>query len=175
MESLPIGANCILIMVGSQETTTNLIGNGMLALLRHPDQLEKLRANLSLIPSAVEELLRYESPVQHMARLAPYDVVLGGKTICKRQTVIAMIGAANRDPERFPGPDRLEVCRQNNQHVAFALASHFCYGAPMARLEGQIAFETVLRQMPNLSLEPDPVTWRGNLDLWGLTALQVTF
>ncbi len=168
-----IVANCILVMVGGQETTTNLIGNGMLSLLRHPDQLEKLRADLSLIPSAVEELLRYESPIQHTARLAPDDLVLGRKTICKGQTVIAVMGAANRDPEQFPNPDQLDICRQDNRHVAFAYASHFCFGAPLARLEGQIAFETMLCRMPNLSLEPGPLTWRGNLDLRGLTALPV--
>ncbi len=168
-----IVANCILVMVGGQETTTNLIGNGMLSLLRHPDQLEKLRADLSLIPSAVEELLRYESPIQHTARLAPDDLVLGQKTIRKGQTIIAVMGAANRDPEQFPNPDQLDICRRDNRHVAFAYASHFCFGAPLARLEGQIAFETVLSRMPNLRLEPGPLTWRGNLDLRGLTALPV--
>ncbi|HEU5369307.1 MAG TPA: cytochrome P450, partial [Ktedonobacterales bacterium] len=117
-------ANTIVTMVGGQETTTNLIGNGILTLLRHPDQLEKLRADLSLLPSAVEELLRYESPSQHTARLAPHDVELGGKQIRQRQAVIAVMGAANRDPERFPDPDRLDICRQDNRHVAFAWASH---------------------------------------------------
>lgn len=168
-------ANTIVTMVGGQETTTNLIGNGLLTLLRHQDQLEKLRAELSLIPSAVEELLRYESPSQHTARLAPGDVELGGKTIRKRQAVIAVMGAANRDPERFPDPDRLDICRQDNRHVAFAWASHFCFGAPLARIEGQVAFETVLRRMPNMRLKSENVTWRENLGLRGLTALPVTF
>ena len=168
-------ANTIVTMVGGQETTTNLIGNGILTLLRHPDQLERLKADLSLIPSAVEELLRYESPSQHTARLAPDDVVLGGKTIRKRQAVIAIMGAANRDPERFPDPDRLDLGRQDNRHVAFAWASHFCFGAPLARIEGQAAFETVLRRMPNLGLVPGPVQWRENLGLRGLKALHVTF
>jgi len=168
-------ANTIVTMVGGQETTTNLIGNGILTLLRHPDVFEQLKANRSLIPSAVEELLRYESPSQHTARLAPDDVVLGGKLIRKRQAVIAVMGAANRDPERFPDPDRLDICRRDNRHVAFAWASHFCFGAPLARIEGQIAFETVLRRMPDLKLEPGPITWRENLGLRGLTALPVTF
>jgi pimeloyl-[acyl-carrier protein] synthase len=168
-------ANTIVTMVGGQETTTNLIGNGLLALLRHTDQLEKLKADLSLVPSAVEELLRYESPSQHTARLAPEDVVLGGKTIRERQAVIAVMGAANRDPERFLEPDQLDICRQDNRHVAFAWGSHFCFGAPLARIEGQIAFETVLRRMPNLSLDPGPITWRENLGLRGLTALPMTF
>ncbi len=168
-------ANLIVTMVGGQETTTNLIGNGLLSLLRHPDQFEKLQADLSLVPSAVEELLRYESPSQQTARLAPADVELGGKTIRKRQAVIAVMGAANRDPERFPDPDRLDISRQNNRHVAFAWASHFCFGAPLARLEGQITFETVLRRMPNITLEPGPIIWRENLGLRGLIALPVTF
>ncbi len=170
-----IVANTIVTMVGGQETTTNLIGNGVLTLLRHPDELAMLTADPSLMPSAVEELLRYESPSQHTARLAPDDVELGGKLIRKRQAVIAVMGAANRDPERFPDPDRLDLCRQDNRHVAFAWASHFCFGAPLARIEGQIAFETLLRRMPNLKLESGPITWRTNLGLRGLTALQVTF
>jgi cytochrome P450 len=168
-------ANTIVTMVGGQETTTNLIGNGVLSLLRNPDQLEKLRADPSLVPSAVEELLRYESPSQHTARLAPDDVLLGGKQIRKRQAVIAVMGAANRDPERFPDPDRLDITRQDNRHVAFAWASHFCFGAPLARIEGQTAFATLLRRMPNLQLQPGPVCWRENLGLRGLTALTVTF
>lgn len=168
-------ANTIVTMVGGQETTTNLIGNGILTLLRHRDQLERLQQDLSLVPSAVEELLRYESPSQHTARLAPDDVELGGKKIRKRQAVIAVMGAANRDPERFPDPDRLDINRQDNRHVAFAWASHFCFGAPLARIEGKIAFETILRRMPNLRLEPGPITWRENLGLRGLTALKVAF
>ncbi len=162
-------------MVGGQETTTNLIGNGMLTLLRHRDQLELLQSDFSLVPSAVEELLRYESPSQHTARLAPYDTELGGKAIRQRQAVIAVMGAANRDPERFPDPDRLDICRKDNRHVAFAWASHFCFGAPLARIEGQIAFETILRRMPGIQLAPGPITWRENLGLRGLVALPVTF
>lgn len=168
-------ANTIVTMVGGQETTTNLIGNGMLTLLRHPHQLDMLRTDLSLIPSAVEELLRYESPSQHTARLAPDDVELGGRRIGKRQAVIAVMGAANRDPERFSDPDRLDICRQDNRHVAFAWAGHYCFGAPLARLEGQITFATLLRRLPHLQLEPVPVTWRPNLGLRGLTALHLRF
>ncbi len=168
-------ANTIVTMVGGQETTTNLIGNGILTLLRHPDQLEKLKEDLSLIPSAVEELLRYESPSQHTARLAPDDVMLGGKLIRKRQAIIAVMGAANRDPERFPDPDRLDICRQDNRHVAFAWAGHFCFGAPLARIEGQTAFATLLRRMPDIKLEPGSIIWRENLGLRGLTALPVSF
>jgi hypothetical protein len=162
-------------MVGGQETTTNLIGNGILTLLRHTDQLERLQADLSLVPSAVEELLRYESPSQHTARLAPEDVTLEGKLIRKRQAVIAVMGAANRDPARFPEPDRLDLGRQDNRHVAFAWGNHFCFGAPLARIEGQIVFDAILRRMPHLRLATQSVNWRENLGLRGLTALPVAF
>jgi cytochrome P450 len=168
-------ANTIVTMVGGQETTTNLIGNGILTLLRHPEELERLREDLLLLPPAVEELLRYESPSQHTARLAPEDVVLGGKLIGKRQAVIAVMGAANRDPERFAEPDRLDLGRQDNRHVAFAWAAHFCFGAPLARIEGQVALEAVLRRMPGLRLAGGPLQWRENLGLRGLTALPVKF
>jgi pimeloyl-[acyl-carrier protein] synthase len=167
-------ANTIVTMVGGQETTTNLIGNGVLTLLRHPDQLDKLRNDPSLTPSAVEELLRYESPSQHTARLAPEDIQLGGTLIRKRQAVIAVMGAANRDPARFPDPDRFDICRPDNRHVAFGWAAHFCFGAPLARIEGQIAVGTLLRRFPNLRLRPGPLTWRPNLGLRGLTSLPVT-
>jgi hypothetical protein len=168
-------ANSIVTMVGGQETTTNLIGNGILALLRNPDQLERLRSDLSLIPSAVEELLRYESPSQHTARLAPQDTELGGKQIRKGQAVIAVMGAGNRDPQRFPDPDRLDIARTDNRHLAFGWASHFCFGAPLARLEGQIALEAFVRRLSDIALEPEPLVWRDNLGLRGLTALPVTF
>jgi cytochrome P450 len=169
-------ANLIVTMVGGLETTTNLIGNGVLTLLRNPAELEQLRADSSLIPSAVEELLRYESPSQHTARLAPDNVELGGKKILKRQAVIAVMGAGNRDPERFPDPDRLDLARRDNRHLAFGWAAHFCFGASLARLEGQIAFETLLRRLPDLALETKaPLEWRHNLGLRGLTALPVTF
>ena len=171
-----IVANLIVTMVGGQETTTNLIGNGLLTLLRHPEEMERLRKDSSLIPSAVEELLRYESPSQHTARLAPADVELGNRQIRKRQAVIAVMGAGNRDPERFEDPDRLDLARKDNRHLAFGWAAHFCFGAALARLEGQIAFETLLRRLPNLKLDTKaPLQWRHNLGLRGLTALPVTF
>jgi pimeloyl-[acyl-carrier protein] synthase len=168
-------ANLIVTMVGGQETTTNLIGNGILTLLRNPQVREELRGDLSLIPSAVEELLRYESPSQHTARLAPQDVNIGGKQIRKRQAVIAVMGAANRDPERFPDPDRLDLRRKDNRHVAFGFGAHFCFGAPLARIEGQIAFATILQRLKNLQLKSGPITWRENLGLRGLAALPVSF
>jgi cytochrome P450 len=168
-----IVANVIVTMVGGQETTTNLIGNGLLTLLRQPDQLERLRSEPTLMPSAVEELLRYESPSQHTARLAPPGAVLGGKEIPEGAAVIAVMGAANRDPGRFGDPDRIELDRQDNRHLAFGWAAHFCFGAPLARMEGQIAFETLLARYPELSLADEAVRWRPNLGLRGLTELHV--
>jgi pimeloyl-[acyl-carrier protein] synthase len=166
-------ANCIITLVGGLETTTNLIGNGILTLLRHPDEMQRLRNDTDLIVSAVEELLRYESPSQHTARLAPADMELGGKAIRKRQAVIAVMGAGNRDPERFPDPNRLDLARQDNRHLAFGWAAHFCFGAPLARIEGQIAISTLLKRFPEMALGPAPIVWRENLGLRGLKALQV--
>lgn len=168
-------ANCIVTMVGGLETTTNLIANGVLSLLRNPSQMAWLRANLDRIPVAVEELLRYESPSQHTARLAPDDVVLGGKTIRKRQAVIAVMAAGNRDPERFHDPDTLMLDRPDNRHLAFGWAAHFCFGAPLARLEAKIAFESLLQRFPVLTLTEEPLVWRENLGLRGLEALHLNY
>ena len=166
-------ANLIVTMVGGQETTTNLIGNGLLTLLRNPHAMDQLRDDPSLTPSAVEELLRYESPSQHTARLAPSGTVIGGQHIEAGQAVIAVMGAANRDPRRFPDPDRLDLTRTDNRHLAFGWAAHFCFGAPLARMEAQIAFDTILRRLPNLALDSAPLRWRPNLGLRGLTELRV--
>jgi cytochrome P450 len=168
-------ANIIVTMVGGQETTTNLIGNGLLTLLNHPEDLARLRDDPSIMVSAVEELLRYESPSQHTARLAPNDMVLGGKHIRKRQAVMAVMAAGNRDPAQFPDPDRLDLMRPNNRHLAFGWAAHFCFGAPLARIEGHVAFSTLLRRLRNVALDPQPLVWRQNLGLRGLTALPVMF
>jgi cytochrome P450 len=168
-------ATTIVTMVGGQETTTNLIGNGVLTLLRNPGEMHRLRSDLSLIPSAVEEMLRYESPSQHTGRLAPVDRELGGKVIRQRQAVMAVMAAANRDPERFPDPDRFDVGRGDNRHLAFGYAAHFCFGAALARMEGQEAFEAIVRRMPELQLEPGQLVWRTNSGLRGVTALNVTF
>ncbi len=168
-------ANCIITMVGGQETTTNLIANGILSLLRNPEQLARLRAQPQIISDAVEELLRYESPTQHTARVAPGDFVLGDKQMKKGQAVIAVLAAGNRDPQRFPDPDRLTLDRPDNRHLAFGWAAHFCFGAPLARLEAQIAFETVLRRFARLDLTEDELTWRENLALRGLKALPLRY
>lgn len=121
--------------------------------------------------SAVEELLRFESPSQHTARLAPHDFELGNKLIRKRQAVIAVMAAANRDPQRFPDPDTVDISRPNNRHLAFGWGMHFCFGAPLARIEGQIAFETMLRRVPVWSVDTAALTWRMNLGLRGLESL----
>lgn len=168
-------ANCIVTMVGGLETTTNLIANGMLSLLRNPRPLARLRAEPGIMPAAVEELLRYESPSQHTARLAPEDTTLGGKQIKKRQAVIAVMAAGNRDPERFPDPDNLDFDRVDNRHLAFGWAAHFCFGAPLARLEGHIAFETLLKRFPELHLTGEPLVWRENLGLRGMKALPISY
>jgi cytochrome P450 len=168
-------ANTIVTMVGGQETTTNLIGNGVLTLLRHPEEFDRLKTDPSLIPSAVEEMLRFEPPSQQTARLAPADSELGGKQIRKRQAVIAVMAAGNRDPERFPDPDRFDIKRTDNRHLSFGWAAHFCFGAALARIEGQVAFEAILQRIPYLKLAQDPLVWRSNLGLRGLTALNVKF
>ena len=168
-------ANCIVTMVGGLETTTNLIGNGMLTLLRNPEQLERLRNEPGIMPAAIEELLRYESPSQHTARLAPEDVMLGGKLIRKRQAVMAVMAAGNRDPERFADPDRLDFDRPDNRHLAFGWAAHFCFGAPLARAEAQISFESLLARFKQLTLIDAPLVWRDNLGLRGLKSLPLTY
>lgn len=168
-------ANVIITMVGGQETTTNLIGNGLLSLLKRPDDLVRLRDDPSIMQSAVEELLRFESPSQYTGRIAPRDTFLGGQEIRKGQAVMAIMAAANRDPLQFPDPDRLDLTRNPNRHLAFGWAAHFCFGAPLARIEAEVAFETLLRRLPGLALEVGPLTWRDNLGLRGLAALPVTF
>lgn len=168
-------ATCIVTMVGGLETTTNLIGNGILTLLRNPKELERLRNDRALIPSAVEEMLRYESPSQHTGRIAPEDVELGGKLIRKGQAVMAVMAAGNRDPERFPDPDVFDISRADNRHLAFGWAAHFCFGAALARVEGQEVFEAIVQRLHQLELQPAQLTWRNNLGLRGLTALPIRF
>jgi hypothetical protein len=123
----------------------------------------------------VEELLRYESPVQHTARIASADMELGGKNIRKGAKLVAALAAANRDPNRFPDPDRLDLLRTDNRHLAFGWAAHFCFGAPLARMEGQIAFNTLLRSLRNPVLLDHKLQWRENAGLRGLTNLRIAF
>jgi hypothetical protein len=166
-------ANVIVTMVGGQETTTNLIGNGMLTLLRHESEMRTLRAEPNILASAVEEMLRYEAPSQHTARLAPADCSLGGQSIRKGQAVIAVMAAANRDPARFPDPDRFDLRRQDNRHLSFGWGAHFCFGAPLARLEARLAFQAILNRYSEISLLGAPLTWRENLGLRGLVSLPI--
>jgi len=168
-------ANTIITLIGGHETTTNLIASGFLTLLRHPNSLEQLRSHPDIAASAVEELLRYESPVQHTARIASADMDLGGKTIRKGAKVVAALAAANRDPNRFPDPDALDLLRCDNRHLAFGWAAHFCFGAPLARMEGQIAFNTLLRRLKNPVLLDPKLQWRENAGLRGLTKLRIAF
>ena len=166
----------ISFLVGGHETTTNLIANGMLALLRHPDQMQKLRDDPSLIGTAVEELLRYDSPVQRINRVATEDLEVGGELIGKGQFVLLMLGAANRDPAQFPNPDRLDITRQSNRHVSFGYGIHFCVGAPLARVEGQVAINSIVRRLPRLSLEGDAVLeYEKNVAFRALKSLPLTF
>jgi len=168
-------ATCILLLVAGHETTVNLIGNGSLALLRHPDQLQRLRETPSLIGTAVEELLRFDGPVQRTARIPSEDITIGGKLIPKGDMVMPFIGAADRDPTQFREPDRLDIGRTDNRHIAFGWGIHFCLGAPLARVEGQIALNTLVRRLPKLALATDAPTFRQSLTLRGLSGLPVTF
>jgi pimeloyl-[acyl-carrier protein] synthase len=168
-------ATCILLLVAGHETTVNLIGNGSLALLRHPAELRRLREDPGLIVTAVEELLRFDGPVQRTARIPSEDVTIGGKTIGKGEMVMPFIGAADRDPAQFPDPDRLDIGRTENRHIAFGWGIHFCIGAPLARVEGQIAINTLLRRMPRLALATAEPQHRQSLTLRGLTSLPVSF
>jgi cytochrome P450 len=166
-------ATCVLLLAAGNETTTNLIGNGTLALLRNPDQLELLRAHPELTESAVEEFLRYDGPVQGTGRVAMEEVEIGGTMMQEGQLAFCMLAAADRDPAQFPDPETLDVARQDNRHIAFGFGIHFCLGAPLARAEAQIAFSTLLRRFPKLELAVDEPQWGGTFILRGLKSLPV--
>jgi cytochrome P450 len=168
-------ANCVLLMIAGHETTTNLIGNGLLALLRHPDQKEKLARNPDTIVSAVEELLRYDTPVQKMGRIALADIAIADKQIKRGDLVCVSFAAANRDPEQFAAPSQLDIDRKPNRHLAFGHGLHYCVGAALARLEAQIALNKILGQLPGVRLETDELEWNRNLTLRGLKSLPVAF
>jgi cytochrome P450 len=168
-------ANASLMLQAGHESTTNLIGNGILALLRFPEQWRKLRDEPSLIPHAVEEFLRYEAPIHYVQRQATEDLTIGGNRVRRGQMVSLMLGAANRDPEQFADPDRLDVTRAPNKHLAFGQERHFCLGAPLVRLEGRIAFAALLARFPDLRLEGGPPEYQENFNLRGLKSLPVAF
>ncbi len=157
--------NALLLLNAGNETTTSLLSSGLLALLRHPEQMARLRADLSLIPSAVEEFLRYDPPVQFLGRLAAEDLELCGKSVAKGDVMIAVIAAADRDPERYRDPDRLDVTRQHNHHLAFGHGIHICVGLQLARLEGRIAFSRLLERLETIELEAGAVLHRENFNM----------
>jgi len=167
-------ATCFLLLFAGNETTTNLIGNGTLTLLRNPDALQQLRDNPSLIRTAVEEFLRWESPVQFTDRLAIDDVVIDGHRILAGQGVRTILGAANRDPAQFDNPETLDLTRRPNRHIAFAHGIHFCLGAPLARAEGQIALNTLVQRFPALAAASPNVEWQRNHVFRALKSLPVT-
>jgi cytochrome P450 len=168
-------ATCILLLVAGHETTVNLIGNGTLALLRHPAERRRLHDDPGIIGTAVEELLRFDGPVQRTARIPSEDIVIGGRTIPKGEMVMPFLGAADRDPAQFPDPQRLDLTRADNRHIAFGMGIHFCLGAPLARMEGQIAINTLLKRLPKLALATDKPEFRQSLTLRGLQTLPVSF
>lgn len=166
-------STCTLLFCAGSETTVNLIGNGLLALLRDPEKLLFLRENPGCLGSAVEELLRYDAPLQMTSRSAIEEVELGGRTIRAGDQVYAVLGSANRDPEIFAHPDELDFSRAKNPHLAFAAGQHLCLGAMLARMEGQEAFGALLELLPGLTLVSEPVQWREHLVLRGVNSLTV--
>jgi cytochrome P450 len=163
-----------LLLVAGHETTTDLIGNGLLALLRHPQQQHMLREDPGLMESAVEECLRYDSPVQVDARAALEDVEMRGRQIKKGQGIIPLIGSANRDADVFSHPEKLDITRKQASHISFGRGIHYCLGAPLARLEARIAFEALLRRFSDIRLATDSPPYKDNLALRGLKALPVS-
>jgi cytochrome P450 len=169
-------ATCRLLLTAGHETTVNLIGNGMLALLRHGEERAALAGEPALLPNAIEELLRYDSPVQMTMRFAFEDAPLGTQAVKRGDLVVLLLGAANRDGAQFSDPDRLDLRRENAQsHLSLGSGIHYCLGAPLARIEGQIALGALLRRMPRLSLATEELAWRPNPVLHGLVSMPVTF
>ena len=168
-------ATCILLVIAGHETTVNLISNSILTLLKHPHQMKELKENPSLIENAVEEFLRYESPTQMTARIASEDIEIHGTTIKKGDQVYILLGAANRDPNQFAHAHLLDITRNPNPHLAFGYGTHFCLGAPLARLEAQIAIQTLLQQMDNIQLASSDLPWRKLMGFRSLNELPITF
>jgi cytochrome P450 len=167
-------ATCILLLIAGNETTTNLIGNGMLALLRNPEQRRRLQADPSLIDTAVDEMLRYESSVQMTSRIVDHDVEFRGQRFEEGQVVLLLLAAANRDPAQFPEPERFDAGRRPNRHLAFGQGIHYCLGAPLALAEAQIAFQTLLHRLPEPEPAFDQPEWGQSFILRGLKRLPIT-
>lgn len=168
-------ANAIFLLVAGHETTTNLIANGLLCLLREPEQMQKLREDPGLLPSAIEEFLRYEGSLQMVGRISKTEIRFGETTIGPGQVIALVLGSANRDPKIFNDPERLDIGRKENRHLAFSVGAHYCLGATLARIEGQIAIGSVLRRFPGLALDDAPLDWHQNLSFRGLRSLNVRF
>jgi cytochrome P450 len=169
-------ANIILLFGAGHETTVNLIGNGLLALARNPGQLALLRSDPSLMTNAIEEFLRYDSSVQLTGRTALEDVEVGGTPVAKGESVLCLLGAANRDPAVYPDPDRLDITRANIRPLSFGGGIHFCLGAQLARIEGEVAISTLLRRFPKLKLDdPETPDWRPTFVLRGLNRLPASW
>ena len=166
----------VLLLLAGNETTTNLIGNGLLALCRHPEQQERLRENRDLIPKAIEEMLRYDPPVQMTVRIPTVATNVGGTDLAPGGLAFIVLAAANRDPAHFPSPETFDVARDPNEHVSFGEGIHFCLGAPLARLEGAIAIESMLEKFPRLQLaNPEAkLEYRGSMALRGLSELRLS-
>ena len=173
LSELELLSTCVLLYVAGHETTVNLIGNGLLALLRHPEERQRLQDDPGLVHGAIEELLRYDGPVQRAGRMAVVDTEIAGVPIPAGSLVLGLLGAANRDPTRFVEPDRLDLMREEPRHLAFGSGIHYCLGASLARLEAQVAIGTVLRRFPALSLATDHPIWRPSSTLRGLETLPV--
>jgi cytochrome P450 len=167
--------NCVLLLAAGHGTTTHLIGNGLLALLRNPEQMEMLRAEPALLPTAVAELLRYDSPVQLTSRVATTNLRMRDKEIAAGQEVLFCLGAANHDPAQFAHPETLDLRRQENRHLAFGQGIHFCLGAPLARVEAEIAFGSFLRTFAHPRLAAETIEHFPSQVFRGLNALPVTF
>jgi len=163
-----------LLLFGGHETTTNLITNGVLLLLRHPQALSELRRDPALLATAIEEMLRYESPVQMVSRLADEDLVLADQPVRKGDRIILLLASANRDPAQFPEPDRFHIHRRENRHLAFGLGIHFCIGAALARVEAQLAFRLLFDRFSSMRLADEPIVWRDNLSFRCPQRLQIT-
>lgn len=165
--------NCMLLLAAGHGTTTDLIGNGTIALLRHPDQLGRLRDDPSLADSAVTEFLRYDGTVQMTSRVAKEDCAIAGQPIKAGESVMMVLGAANHDPAQFPDPDRLDLTRAENRHVAFGHGIHYCAGAPLAHLETQIVFTTLLRRFPAMRLLTHSFAWQPSMVFRGVMSLPI--
>lgn len=175
LEGDDLVATCITTLFAGLETGLNLIGNGLLALLRHPDQAALLATRPDLLPAAVEEFLRYDGPLHLVGRLATQDTTLRGRTIKKADKVLVMLGAANRDPEFFPQPHRLDFRRAENKHVAFSHGIHYCPGAELSRVEGEIAFGAIVTRLRDIRLGDGELQWQPNLSFRGLRNLPLEF